>query len=516
LLSFGPSFSEEISRSVIQAVGHENREHPQEAEVRIAAALTMLEAFHPRDHLECMLAAQGVVLHAAMMESLRRAMLPDMSEVLGVKLRSNAAQLGRAFSGVLRDLERLQSKALPQRPGKLPPAAMSGSPPSGQLGGPDHPVPDEGGETPPRDMPPGDMPPGDMPAAADAPGTGSRTKRPRAKTSSPNLKLSNPEISPLALSYAAGVTVSDPMEPRPNGLDHANTSSREAGGLYEVPNLEDVPDMPEDLATRPDGTPGSLAAYAPKPRVEVFIPGEPAIMIALATRPSLWRMVNVPAVEGGADKEGAGDVKENETAAGDTGTDEIGPDGIRPDGSGQNHGGQDHGSQDHGSQNHGGQDQVGQDWIGQDETGPGKAGTNGAGSRPADSGDGVPQPPNSAMHPPIAPPGNAHGSAIPPDDHPPNAGPLNGRGPLDPREHIFTGDALSRFASARFDPDAPIEPLVFEDEDSIVELELISTGGDPEGEAERARMIAAHPEGKPIVTFRHGSRKPQDEPPYKP
>ena len=47
LFSFGPVFAEEIARSVTQAVWHENREKPDEAEVRVAAALTMLEAFHP-------------------------------------------------------------------------------------------------------------------------------------------------------------------------------------------------------------------------------------------------------------------------------------------------------------------------------------------------------------------------------------------------------------------------------------------------------------------------------------
>jgi len=47
----------------------------------------------------------------------------------------------------------------------------------------------------------------------------------------------------------------------------------------------------------------------------------------------------------------------------------------------------------------------------------------------------------------------------------------------------------------------------------VVELELISAGGDPEEEARRAAMIAAHPEGKPIVTFRYGGKKPPGEPP---
>jgi hypothetical protein len=47
LMSFGPSFSEEIARSVIQAIWHDNDEEPHETEVRLAAGLTMLEAFHP-------------------------------------------------------------------------------------------------------------------------------------------------------------------------------------------------------------------------------------------------------------------------------------------------------------------------------------------------------------------------------------------------------------------------------------------------------------------------------------
>jgi hypothetical protein len=201
------------------------------------------------------------------------------------------------------------------------------------------------------------------------------------------------------------------------------------------------------METRPDGTPGSLAAYAPKPRVEVFVPGEPAIMIALATRPSPWRMVNTL-----VNTHGTG----NDWAS--TGSDGIGPVGV-----------------------------------GEDDTGPSEIG-----SRTAET---------SCV---AAKPENPVDSVARPME--PAAGLFTGRGPLDPRERIFTGDALSRFASARFDPEAPIEPLVFEDEDSIVELELINTGRDPEAEAERARMIAAHPEGKPIVTFRHGNKKPPGEP----
>jgi hypothetical protein len=117
LLAFGPSFSEEISRSVIATIWRDDSEDPNDFEIRVAAGLTMLEAFHPRDHLECMLAAQGVGYHCAIMETLRRAMVPDQPELVAIKLRANASQMGRTFSNLLRDMERRQLKSLPRRPG---------------------------------------------------------------------------------------------------------------------------------------------------------------------------------------------------------------------------------------------------------------------------------------------------------------------------------------------------------------------------------------------------------------
>ena len=188
------------------------------------------------------------------------------------------------------------------------------------------------------------------------------------------------------------------------------------------------------METRPDGTPGSLAAYAPKPTVVEFIRREPAIMIALASRPSPWRMVNTPTDEAPAAPEAA-------DAA----------------------------------------------WDAPDE----------AATRGAPMGANADTRLNTTM----------------PDDLAAKDARPNTRGPVDLKERIFTGDALARFTSARFDPDAPVEPLSFEDEDSVVELELISTVGDPATEARRAAMIAAHPEGKPIVTFRHGVKQPPAEPP---
>ena len=118
LTSFGLAFSQEISRSLIHAVFPRDDEHPHEADVPVAAALTMLEAFHPRDQLECMLAAQGVAAHAAIMESYRVAMDPDLPREKAAKLRANATQLGRTFSTVMHDLERRQTKPLAAQIGR--------------------------------------------------------------------------------------------------------------------------------------------------------------------------------------------------------------------------------------------------------------------------------------------------------------------------------------------------------------------------------------------------------------
>jgi hypothetical protein len=153
-------------------------------------------------------------------------------------------------------------------------------------------------------------------------------------------------------------------------------------------------DLKADQKTRPDGTPGGLDAYLPKP-FPPFIPKDAAINVALATRPKEYYQVNVP----------------------------------KP-----------------------------------------------------------PPPPAGTVMTEPPPPG--------------------ARGPLDIQEDILRGDSLARFASTRVDPDRPLpEPELGED-DAIVEIELISTGGTAEGEAHRAELIAAHPEGKPIRVIRYGPRAP--------
>jgi hypothetical protein len=329
LFSFGQSFGEEISRSVCTAVFREDLDHPREESVRLAASLTMLEAFKPADHLQCMIAAQGVAFHASAMDCLARAIHRETPPALALKFHLSAARMRTAFSGALADVLKLQGRA-----GLDAPRRRRATP-----------APD--------------------PDADDCPSAGAAE---RAEAMNP------------------------PQSPDPARSD----------------------DLPNDMRTRPDGTPGSLAGYRAKPPKPI-IPKEAAINLALATRPKLWRQVNVP------------------------------------------------------------RDQA----------------------VPSEQAETVPPAEQTSPVPPEPPASEA-------------------RGPLDLREDLFRGDALARFASSRLDPDAPVPE--FETDEAIFELEMISTGGDPEAEAHRAALIAAHPEGKPIAIIRYGANAParipdEDEPP---
>jgi hypothetical protein len=345
----------------------------------------MLEGFHPRDHLECTMAAQGVALHCAVMDGLARAMRPGQTEAMVIKWRASAALMVRSYLAISRELDRRQSKPLPPRP------PDPGAPPDDPR--PDDPPP----LNPPPPGPAHDTPAPEGQATNDPAPAGAARAKPRRKRA--GAKTAPPPASGEAVAAS----------PAP------------------FPDLADLPEVPEDIETRPDGSPGSLTAYAPEQPEQAIIPRIAPIMAALATRPGPYRLVNDPASQ------------------------------IEPA-------------------------------TGRPRSPPNENPTPGAAASPFDG--------------------------PPPDVLAANREPSVPRGPLDVTEHILVGDALSRFASARFDPDAP--PPLFEDDASEVELELISTGGDLEAEAHRAAMIAAHPEGKPIVTFRYGARRPPADGPDPP
>ena len=78
----------------------------------IQAALFALMEFKPRDGIEGMMATQAVGLHSAVMECLRRAMLPEQSGEVATKLRQQAANLSRTFLDIVAALDRKRGKGM--------------------------------------------------------------------------------------------------------------------------------------------------------------------------------------------------------------------------------------------------------------------------------------------------------------------------------------------------------------------------------------------------------------------
>jgi hypothetical protein len=390
LLSFGPVFSEYISHSTMDAVWPDKNEDPHHADIRIAAALTMLEGFHPRDHLECMLASMGVAFFVAEMECLAEAIKSDTPLADACKLRASAAQMHRCFSRNLTDLGRLQARPLPGRPGEEEP------PPPGPVSGSGS-----------RKLRAGQPRPSGLPIAARFPAMAASVA---VEPDAPALAAPGDPLPDDPLPDVSAPDNSAPDESAPGASAPADSGPGDSGNDAEPPELINEFELERDMETRPDGTPGSLRAYAPKPPPPEFVPGDSALTIALATRPKEWRMVNAPTVETDA---------------------------------------------------------------------------------------------NAA--PPVAP-------QIRPEAVKER---MDTRLPLDLSAKYLLGGALSNLLTARFDPDAPVPPPDLE-EDTVVELELISTGGDPELEAEKLALMAAHPEGKPIRIIRLAGQAPHDELPNKP
>ena len=155
LSAFGPSFVAEISRSTIAVVLRPNSERPEEGEVRVAASLTMLEAFEPEDQLQCMIAAQGIGFHMAAMDNLALAIQRHTSPEMAIKYHPSASRMQAAFSRCVHDVRKLQGRPLPTGSG--------GSRPAGPRPKPTQAAPRNAEDThaPPESRPP--TPPSDDP-----------------------------------------------------------------------------------------------------------------------------------------------------------------------------------------------------------------------------------------------------------------------------------------------------------------------------------------------------------------
>jgi hypothetical protein len=82
---------------------------------RREAARIAFEALHPADAAQAMLAAEIIAIHRAVMDCLRRAMLPDIELASMLRLHAAAASLGRMLNAARRALAASQAPPKPAR-----------------------------------------------------------------------------------------------------------------------------------------------------------------------------------------------------------------------------------------------------------------------------------------------------------------------------------------------------------------------------------------------------------------
>lgn len=103
-------FNNVLVAAASRALWHHRDEAPEARADKLAAAAVAMRGFAPRDEVEGMLAAQAVGLHAATMECLRRAMLPDQPGEFASKLRRDAVNCARAMAEMCAALDRRRGK----------------------------------------------------------------------------------------------------------------------------------------------------------------------------------------------------------------------------------------------------------------------------------------------------------------------------------------------------------------------------------------------------------------------
>ena len=103
-------FNNVLVNTAARTLWHHRDEVPEARSDKLTAVAVALKGFAPQDEVEGMLAAQAVGLHAATMECLRRAMLPDQPGEFASKLRRDAVNCARAMAEMCAALDRRRGK----------------------------------------------------------------------------------------------------------------------------------------------------------------------------------------------------------------------------------------------------------------------------------------------------------------------------------------------------------------------------------------------------------------------
>lgn len=103
-------FNNVLVNTAARTLWHHRDEAAEVRSDKLTAVAVALKGFAPQDEVEGMLAAQAVGLHAATMECLRRAMLPDQPGEFASKLRRDAVNCARAMAEMCAALDRRRGK----------------------------------------------------------------------------------------------------------------------------------------------------------------------------------------------------------------------------------------------------------------------------------------------------------------------------------------------------------------------------------------------------------------------
>ncbi len=108
--SHSDRFNNVLVNAAVRTLWHFENEAAETRSDKLAAAIAALNGFAPQNEVEGMLAAQAIGLHAAAMECLRRAMIPDQPAEIASKLRRDGANLARAMVDMCEALDRRRGK----------------------------------------------------------------------------------------------------------------------------------------------------------------------------------------------------------------------------------------------------------------------------------------------------------------------------------------------------------------------------------------------------------------------
>ena len=104
-----PAFLDHLLDTILESIPTRPDDTEQTRATRRHAARLALLALKPADPFAAMLAAQAIAAHYAVMDNLRRAAQPDVSDHTATRLRGNAATLARTMHATLRALHKHQA-----------------------------------------------------------------------------------------------------------------------------------------------------------------------------------------------------------------------------------------------------------------------------------------------------------------------------------------------------------------------------------------------------------------------